>query len=46
MPTPTCPECRSGDVVRDGLKITRRGRKQRWLCKRCGRNFYLEVGAA
>jgi transposase-like protein len=26
--------------VKIGFKITRKGRKQRWLCKYCGRTFY------
>ena len=36
---PRCPEC-GGEGVKIGFKITRRGRKQRWLCRNCGRTFY------
>jgi transposase-like protein len=36
---PRCPEC-GGEGVKCGFKITRKGRKQRWLCKNCGRTFY------
>lgn len=40
---PKCPECGAEDVVRDGTRITREGKKQRWLCKRCARNFHTPL---
>jgi transposase-like protein len=40
---PKCPECGSEDVVKDGTRITRKGREQRWLCKHCARNFHTPL---
>jgi transposase-like protein len=40
---PKCPECGAEDVVRDGTRITREGKKQRWLCKRCARSFHTPL---
>lgn len=35
----TCPECVSERVWRDGIRKTRRGDVQRWLCRDCGLRF-------
>lgn len=34
-----CPECGSERVWKDGLRYTRHGQIQRWLCRRCGFRF-------
>ena len=35
----SCPECGSTEVRKHGVVITRRGEKQRFLCRDCGRTF-------
>ena len=37
-----CPECGNGEVIRRGFELTRRGRIQKYQCKRCGRVFVPE----
>ena len=34
-----CPECGSQKTWKDGLRYTRHGQVQRWLCRRCGFRF-------
>jgi len=36
---PKCPECTSQKVWKDGLRRTRNGDVQRWLCRSCGYRF-------
>lgn len=36
---PACPQCGSRRVWRDGLRYTRNGAIQRWLCRNCGYRF-------
>ncbi len=36
---PVCPECGSSDVAMAGTALTRKGKKQRWQCKKCARKF-------
>jgi len=36
---PSCPECTSQKIWKDGLRRTRLGDVQRWLCKKCGFRF-------
>ena len=36
---PSCPECTSQKVWKDGLRRTRLGDVQRWLCRKCGFRF-------
>ena len=36
---PKCPECTSRRVWRDGLRSTKNGDVQRWLCRNCGYRF-------
>ena len=31
-----CPTCQSPNIVRQGLKVTRAGKKQKWQCQACG----------
>jgi len=38
-----CPECSSTDVVRDGVKVTKMGKKFRMRCKVCARNYLLSA---
>jgi len=44
MKTPTCRFCRSALVVRAGWRYNRNGRKQRFLCRACGRRFTVNDG--
>lgn len=37
--SPLCPECGSAKVWKDGLRYTRHGDVQRWLCRDCGFRF-------
>ena len=39
MATLTCPRCECEKIVKAGLKLTTKGRKQIWQCKECGRVF-------
>lgn len=36
---PSCPECASQRIWKDGLRYTRNGEVQRWLCRDCGFRF-------
>jgi len=36
---PKCPECRSQKVWKDGLRYTKHGDVQRYLCRNCGYRF-------
>jgi len=36
---PRCPECGSNRVWKDGVRRTREGPIQRWLCRECGYRF-------
>jgi len=36
---PKCPECTSQKVWKDGLRRSRNGDVQRWLCRTCGYRF-------
>jgi len=36
---PRCPECGSTRVWKDGVRRTREGPIQRWLCRDCGLRF-------
>jgi integrase len=38
-PKQRCPECTSQKVWRDGLRYTRQGEVQRYLCRSCGYRF-------
>jgi len=38
--TPSCPECKSDRIIKAGIAITRKDRKQRLQCRNCGRIFY------
>jgi len=42
-PEDPCPFCKSGDVVKAGMSYYG-GKRQRWLCKKCGRTFTGEKG--
>lgn len=37
-----CSKCGSYDVVKNGSRKTKKGRKQRFICKGCGFSFILE----
>jgi transposase-like protein len=39
-----CPECLKEHVNKVGLAVTRKGKKQRYQCRECGRTFYNENG--
>lgn len=39
QPPITCPECASNRVWKDGVRQTKHGRIQRWLCRSCGHRF-------
>ena len=41
--TVTCPECGSQRNYKDGLRYTRNGELQRYLCRDCGGRFSLLV---
>lgn len=36
-----CPECKSEDIRKAGLMLTRKGKQQRYQCKQCGRMFQV-----
>lgn len=36
LQSPSCPQCGSQKVWKDGLRKTRQGDVQRWLCRECG----------
>jgi len=36
---PSCPSCHSDRIWKDGLRRTRVGDVQRWLCRKCGFRF-------
>lgn len=36
-----CPKCSNLDIRKDGFVITKRGRKQRYQCKKCGYQFMV-----
>jgi transposase-like protein len=38
---PRCPWC-GGEAFKDGFRVTREGRKQRYQCKSCGHKFTLQ----
>jgi integrase/recombinase XerD len=39
-PQPTCPQCKSTKVCKDGMRYLTNGEAiQRWLCKNCGYRF-------
>jgi len=40
---PKCPECTSQRVWKDGLRSTKNGDVQRWLCRSCGYRFSLNT---
>jgi transposase-like protein len=42
--TPTCRFCGSADIIKAGKRFNRNGKKQRWLCKGCGRRFTPDDG--
>jgi transposase-like protein len=42
MEKPSCPHCKSRDVIKRGFNITLRGRIQRYQCKSCGHTFQAE----
>jgi transposase-like protein len=37
-----CKECGSSHVVKSGIAVTRKGKKQRWQCRECGLVFCEE----
>lgn len=39
MSVPQCPECNSSKVWKDGLRQTRNGEVQRFICRGCGYRF-------
>ena len=39
MKKPVCPECRSSRVWKDGIRQTRYGEIQRYVCRSCGYRF-------
>ncbi len=39
---PQCPECGSYHVVKKGLRKTKQGTRQRYICKDCDHRFVLE----
>jgi len=39
---PQCPECESYAVVKNGKRMTEQGKKQRYVCKDCGKRFVPE----
>jgi transposase-like protein len=41
--TMNCPECGSNHVVKAGIQVQKNKRKQRYLCKQCGRIILGEV---
>jgi len=43
---PQCPKCGCAQVHRSGMRTTKEGKKQRWICNGCGKTFYCagEVG--
>ncbi|MGF3572996.1 MAG: tyrosine-type recombinase/integrase [Candidatus Bathyarchaeia archaeon] len=43
QPPIRCPECGSSRVWKDGLRYTRLGDVQRWLCRSCGLRFSESV---
>jgi len=34
-----CPECGSDKIVKHGIRITRKGNKQKYKCKNCAHIF-------
>jgi transposase-like protein len=41
-----CPECGSNHIVKAGIQVQKNKRKQRYLCKQCGRIILGEVLSA
>ncbi|GAH42389.1 unnamed protein product [marine sediment metagenome] len=40
---PRCPDCESLHIVKSGFGVHKPGeKKQRYMCRDCGRTFYLE----
>jgi len=35
-----CSKCGSEETVKAGFKITTKGKKQRYQCKKCGKTYY------
>jgi len=35
-----CPRCKSKHIVKIGTIVTRKGKKQRFKCQKCGTTFY------
>jgi transposase-like protein len=44
LDTQTCPICRSENVVKHGLRKTKYGSIQRYVCKACGHWFVFNLG--
>lgn len=38
---PKCKHCGSGEVIKAGLRYVG-AKKQKWLCKACGRHFFTD----
>ncbi|MCP3684966.1 MAG: IS6 family transposase [bacterium] len=38
----SCPHCSSPSIKKDGTRKTTMGKKQKWMCKDCGKRFILE----
>jgi len=34
-----CPDCFSNDSIKNGIDLSPRGNKQKWICKKCKRHF-------
>lgn len=38
-----CPKCSSKEYMKNGVDLSQRGNRQRWICKKCGRNFRTAI---
>jgi len=40
----TCPECKSDEIIKSGIRKTSFGEAQRYKCKSCGHRFTINKG--
>jgi len=39
-----CPNCKSSDIVKSGVRKNRSGKKQRYACNKCNSRFVIDDG--
>lgn len=38
-----CPDCFSNNSIKNGVDLSPRGNKQKWICKKCKRHFRTSI---